>query len=105
FVNRQMSAGLQATVAYTWSHALDDSNGAFKTGTSSPGSRIFIENGAPNLHANYGSSDQDQRHVFVASTIYQLPVGRGKMFGKDMNRGLDEIVGGWQMNSIVTLAS
>lgn len=105
FINRQMAAGLQATVAYTWSHALDDSNGAFKTGTSNPGSRIFIENGAPNLRGNYASSDQDQRHVFVASTIYQLPVGRGKMFGKGMNRGLDEIVGGWQLNSIVTLAS
>lgn len=105
FVNRQMTAGLQATVAYTWSHALDDTNGAFSTGTTGAGKRIFIQNGAPNLRANYGNSDQDERHVFVASTIYQLPVGRGKMFGTDMNRALDEVVGGWQMNSIVTLAS
>jgi hypothetical protein len=105
FVNRQLTSGLQATVAYTWSHALDNSNGAFATGTGSAGSRIFIQNAGPNLLANYGSSDQDQRHVFVASTIYQLPFGRGKMFGTNMNHALDEVVGGWQLNSIVTLAS
>ncbi|RSL18693.1 TonB-dependent receptor-like protein [Edaphobacter aggregans] len=105
FVNRQLAAGLQATVAYTWSHGLDDSNGAFTTGTAGAGARIFIENGGPNLRANYGSSDLDQRHLFVASTIYQLPLGRGKMFGTNMNRALDEVVGGWQLNSIVTLES
>ncbi len=105
FLNRQMAKGLQTTVAYTWSHGLDNSNGAFNTGTSSAGARIFIENGGPNLRANYGSSDLDQRHIFVASTIYELPVGRGKMFGSNMNRALDEVIGGWQLNSIVSLAS
>ncbi len=105
FVNRQMSAGLMATVAYTWSYTLDNSNGAFKTGTSDAGTRIFMTQAGPNLLANYGSSDQDQRHVFTASALYQLPIGRGRMFGKNMNRALDEVIGGWQMNGIINLAS
>ncbi|MDP9050792.1 MAG: TonB-dependent receptor [Acidobacteriota bacterium] len=105
YVNRQMSAGLMATVAYTFSHSLDNSNGAFKTGTSDPGTRIFITPNGPNLLANYGSSDQDQRNVFTTSVLYDLPFGRGRTFGKNMNHALDEVIGGWQLNTIVSLAS
>jgi hypothetical protein len=57
------------------------------------------------MRANYGNSDQDQRHVFVLSSLYELPFGRGKMYGKNMNRGLDEVIGGWQINGIVNFAS
>jgi Carboxypeptidase regulatory-like domain len=105
YVNRRMAAGLMATVAYTYSHALDNSNGAFNTGTSAPGTRIFITPNGPYLLGNYGSSDQDQRQVFTGSALYDLPFGRGKMIGGNMNRMLDEIVGGWQLNGIISLAS
>ncbi len=105
FVNHQMSAGLQATVAYTWSHTLDNSNGAFNGGSAAPGARVFINQQGVNLASNYGNSDQDQRHVFVTSALYQLPFGRGKMFGANMNKGLDQVVGGWQVNGILDLAS
>ncbi len=106
YLNRSVGSSLLATVAYTWSHSRDNSNGAFSsgTGTSSSG-RIFITPDGPDLGANYGNSDQDQRNVFVASAVYSLPVGRGKIFGANMNRGLDEVLGGWQLNTIVTLDS
>jgi hypothetical protein len=105
FVNRQMTSGLQATVAYTYSHTLDNSNGAFAGGAAGAGSRVFITSQGANLLANYGNSDQDQRHVFVTSALYELPIGRGKMFGTNMNRGVDEVIGGWQLNGILNLAS
>ncbi len=109
FLNHRMSAGLQTTVAYTWSHTLDNSAGAFVGGTSpanNPESnRMFITSQGLNLHANYGNSDQDQRHVFVASALYELPFGRGRMFGANINRGVDEVLGGWQLNGIESLAT
>ena len=40
----------------------------------------------------------DRPHRFTLATVYQLPVGRGRMFGKEMNRFLDAVVGGWQLN-------
>lgn len=105
YLNRQMGS-LLATVAYTWSHARDNSNGAFSTGTSGAGTRTFVlPGGVPDLKDNYGNSDSDQRNVFVASAVYSLPFGRGKTFGAKMNRGLDQIVGGWQVNTVVTLDS
>ena len=105
FVNRQMSSGLQATVAYTYSHTLDNSNGAFNGGSAAPGARFFITSQGPDFAANYGNSDQDQRHVFVTSALYQLPFGRGRMFGSNINKGVDEALGGWQLNGILSLAS
>ncbi|QHN05324.1 TonB-dependent receptor [Granulicella sp. WH15] len=106
FLNRSVGSSLLATVAYTWSHTRDNSNGAFNTGTSGAGTRLFpLPSGAANLAANYGNSDNDQRNVFVASAVYSLPFGRGKMIGNKMNRALDEAVGGWQLNTVITLDS
>src|SRR5262249_49400943 len=40
----------------------------------------------------------DRPHRFTFSGIYELPIGRGKLIGENMNRVLDAIVGGWQLN-------
>ncbi len=45
----------------------------------------------------------DIRHSFTTSFNYELPFGRGKQFGSSMNRAADAVVGGWQMNGILTL--
>ncbi len=103
-VNRTVGNNLLITGAYTWSHTLDNSNGAFSTGTNGAGGRFFITNtGAPDFLANYGNSDQDQRNVFVASAVYTLPYGRGQKFGGGAPRILQETLGGWQTNAVVTL--
>jgi hypothetical protein len=54
---------------------------------------------------NYGNSDQDQRHTFVSSVVYNLPFGHGQQFGSHVSRLVDETVGGWQTNTIVTIDS
>jgi len=103
-LNRDVSKSLTATVAYTYSHTLDNSNGAFSTGTSGAGTRVFINSTGPNLYANYGNSDQDQRNVFVTSALYRLPFGRGQKFAHDIPVLMDELIGGWQINPLVTIA-
>lgn len=105
FLNSRMSHGLQYTAAYTWSHSLDNSNGAFNTGTNTPGNRLFILPNGPDFKDNYGNSDQDQRNVFVFSALAELPFGRGRRFGGNLPRALDEVVGGWQLNTITSLES
>ncbi|MBB5317356.1 TonB-dependent receptor [Tunturibacter empetritectus] len=106
YLDRHVGSSFLATVAYTWSHTRDNSSGAFSSGAGASSSgRIFITQQGVDLPANYGNSDQDQRNVFVASAVYSLPVGRDKMFGSNMSHALDEVVGGWQLNTIVTLDS
>jgi len=44
----------------------------------------------------------DAKLINVTNVVYELPVGRGRHFGKSMNPVLDDIVGGWQLNAINT---
>ncbi len=103
YLNHRLDHGVQLTGAYTWSHTVDDSNGAFSTGTSGPGALMFTTTSGLDLSANRGNSDQDQRQSFVFSALAELPFGRGKKFGANVSRPLDEVIGGWQLNSVVTL--
>jgi hypothetical protein len=104
-VNRNMGNNLLVTGAYTWSHTLDDSNGAFSTGTNGAGGRFFITPQGPSFLLNFGNSDQDQRQAFVSSAVYNLPYGHGQKFGGSAPRIVDETLGGWQLNAIVTVDS
>ena len=100
---RRMSHGLQYTLAYTWSHATDNSNGAFSINGNSP---IFVDaSGRVLLNQNKGNSDTDQRHAFVASSLYELPFGRGKQWGSNWSGVIDNILGGWQFNNIVSIGT
>jgi hypothetical protein len=54
----------------------------------------------PNL--DFARSDFDVGQRFVLSYVYELPVGRGKKFGSQMNRVADAAVGGWQWTGIAT---
>ena len=39
----------------------------------------------------------------MVSAVWDLPVGRGKYFGTNMNRVLDGAVGGWSVDAITTM--
>jgi hypothetical protein len=103
-LQRNMYKGLQLTAAYTWSHALDDGDGAVSTGTSDQG--IQIVNGVPAMSGSsgdYGNSDEDIRQNLSFSALGKLPFGRGRAFGQHLSRPLDYAIGGWQLNTIVHL--
>ena len=52
----------------------------------------------------YGPSDFNIPHRFVASILYSLPFGKGQHF---LNHGgiVNQVVGGWQVSTITTLQS
>jgi len=102
-LNRRLSHGLQYTASYTWSHATDNSNGAFSINGNSP---IFINSaGNVQLGPNKGNSDTDQRHAFILSSIYELPWGRNKQWGSNWSTWMDNALGGWQFNNIVSIGT
>jgi outer membrane receptor protein involved in Fe transport len=101
-LQKRLSHGLTFRSAYTWSHTIDNSNGAFSA--TGGGDRIFVDqNGNPLLSDNKGSSDQDIRQIFAFGSLYELPFGKGKEFGSGWSTTMDNILGGWQWNNIVTL--
>jgi hypothetical protein len=50
-------------------------------------------------------SAHDVPHSFALSALYELPVGRDRKFGASMPAAADAVLGGWQVATIVRLAS
>ena len=84
---------------YTWAKSLDDKSAAAGLGATNAFAGHMDDND-PRL--DYGPSDFDVPHRFVASYVYQLPLGRGKHFGSGMNKLADAAVGGWEVTGITT---
>ncbi len=93
-LNYRATRGLVFTSSYTWSHNIDDTDGYLGFYAVSP---LYVYNDA----VNKGNSSLDQRNIFVASALYDLPFGHGRSFGSSWNRGLELVAGGWQLNTIV----
>ncbi len=96
-LEKRFSHGLQLLTAYTWSHALANSNtplsGSSGLGSPDPG----------NFATQYSSASWDIRHSFTSAFTYDMPFGKGRKIGSNMNRIGDTIVGNWHFNGLVTL--
>jgi hypothetical protein len=93
------SSSIALVAVYTWAKSLDDKSAAAGVGSTNAFAGHMNEHD-PAL--DYGRSDFDVNHRFVTSLVYQLPVGRGRHFGANMNRAADLAVGGWQVTAITT---
>jgi len=99
-VNRRFSAGLTLRGVYTLSKVLDD--GDSLNATTSGGGPALASNPF-NLHSDWGLGTFDVRHVAVINASYALPVGHGKRLLGDVQGFANNLMGGWTVNSIVTL--
>jgi hypothetical protein len=98
-VRRRFAQGLQFDLNYTLSHAIDNQSSIVNT--------VFggLVCDIRNLRVCRGNADFDIRHLFNANFIYELPFGRGRMFGSDSGGALDAVIGGWTVTGIVTARS
>ena len=89
---------------YTLSKATDNSSAganSFITGLLSSGNPQALDN----LRAEHSISANDATHRMVLATIVEVPVGRTRWIGRDMNRFVDGVVGGWSISTILTFQS
>lgn len=94
-VSKSFSHGLSFLLSYTGSKQLDNYSGIENVG--------HITGGIQNIYnprAEYAVSSNDISRNLVISGIYDLPFGRGRMFGSHWNRAMDLVLGGWQVNGI-----
>lgn len=97
------TSSLAVTAVYTWAKSMDDKSAAAGVGASGAGYQGFMDNHNPQL--DYGPSDFDVNQRFVASYVYDLPIGRGKKILGTANRAADILVGGWELTGITTFQS
>jgi hypothetical protein len=94
-INKRFSNGLSLSANYTFAKNLGTADGLVG-GT--------VQN-IYDIGSTRGSVSPDLRHRFVASYIYELPVGKGRPFMKNAARPVDAVLGGWQLSGIVTAQS
>jgi hypothetical protein len=102
-LEKRFVKGLSVLASYTWAHAIDDSPGGICSNGASARDCGFDNPLRPEL--DRGNADTDVRHRFTFADVWDLPIGRGRRYGTDMNRGVDAVVGGWQFNNIVVWQS
>jgi hypothetical protein len=89
-VNRRMRGGLLLAGSYVWSKAEEE-------GESHQNSY--------DVAASRSVASYDIPHRLVMSGLYELPFGRGRRFGTSTPLLLDAVLGGWQINGILTVQS
>ncbi|MBT9330114.1 TonB-dependent receptor [Paracidobacterium acidisoli] len=93
--------GLTLISAYTWSHDIDDiTNSGLSVGNNGRASYPYQQ-----LTLQHGNSDWDIADRWVTAFQYDLPFGRGRAFGSNLNRVADAFLGGWQTGGILTVES
>jgi hypothetical protein len=97
-IRQRLGSSLTWDLNYTWSHSFDDASG-LQSEQNFGGDSLILN--PIRQHDNYVTSSFDEKHVINLSAIYQLPFGKGKRFGKDVNRTLDTFIGGWQLSGIL----
>jgi hypothetical protein len=87
-VNQRPAHGLTVLAHYTYAKAYDN-DGTY----------------VANYSTTWGRSDFNRDSVLVIAPIYELPFGRGKQFLGNINRATDLLVGGWQINTALTVGT
>ena len=100
-LQKRFSSGLEYQLAYTWSHGMSDSIGYYGDGGQSGSQSAYWQN-LFCQRCEWSPTYFDLRHNFVASFVYELPLGKGKKFGSSWNRAVDSFLGGWQLGGIFT---
>ena len=101
-LTKRFTNGVSIISGYTWSKLMSDiSDGLWNNYGSGAGSfRSWYC-----VRCEHSVSSYDVPHRFTFTATGELPFGKGKRFGSSWNGFVNAILGGWQANGILTLAS
>ena len=97
-LRKQLSRGLMANFAYTWSHMLGT-----QTNVTDSGAGVTWMT-TRDARLSYREPAFDHRHNITTYWTYDLPMGPGRWFSPS-NRILSHIVGNWQIGAIYKFIS
>lgn len=96
---KRMSGGVSVLVSYTWSKLISNVNA--QNAPIGPTDNTGVQN-YYDLRAERAVSELDQTHNLVANAVYELPIGRGKFFLRDVGNWSNALIGGWKLTGILT---
>ncbi|MFL6228741.1 MAG: hypothetical protein ACJ741_08180, partial [Pyrinomonadaceae bacterium] len=95
-IRERLGNSLTMDFNYTFSKSMDDASGLQTSG--SYGSAFILN--PLRQHDNYSVSDFDVRHIVNFNSVWQLPVGHGRLLFDTTNKVVNGVLGGWQLSSI-----
>ena len=96
-VEKHMRQGLQFMVSYTNAKSIDDASMSTSTGWIGGFGEMRDPN---NRKLERSLSEWDIPQVFQVSYIWQVPYGKGKHFGGNVNSVVNGFLGGWQTSGM-----
>jgi hypothetical protein len=100
-LQKQMSHGLQYQLSYTYSKCMSNSTGYYGAWNNALSASAYWQN-IYDPKAEWAPCYYDATHILSAYAVYELPLGRGKALGKDLNKVLNTVVGGWSVSPILS---
>jgi len=100
---KRFAKGLSVIAGYTWSKLMSDVSDGLWNDSSHNGSGAYRSWYC--VRCEHSPSSYDVPHRLTVSAVGELPFGKGKIIGSKWNSVVNGILGGWQSNGILTLAS
>ena len=94
---KRFSQGLGFMGTYTFSRNINTGGDGFNS-SASPQDPTCIE-------CDRSLSTFHRKNLFAMGFIYELPFGKGKPYGADLSGAANHILGGWQVNGIISASS
>ena len=96
---KRASHGLTFKANYTFAKVIDLNSAILAPSGGNEPPDLFSPY---NLSLNRGPASYSINHQFNANFSYQLPFGSGQRFGSGASGVVNQLIGGWQWNGIVT---
>src|SRR5436190_2313355 len=104
-LRRRFSSGLGLSMAYTYGKSIDNQS-VDPVGASSGGGLSTTNSRTPtdirNFRLERARSDFDRTQVLQAASVWELPIGKGRHFLNSSHGIVNQVLGGWTINSIYT---
>jgi len=104
-LRRRFASGLGVSMAYTFAKSIDNQS-VDPVGSSSGGGLTNTVSRAPvdirDFRLERGRSDFDRTHILQGATVWEVPVGKGQRFLGSSHGIVNQLLGGWTINTIFT---
>lgn len=97
-LHKNAGYGLQFDLNYTFQHSIDNVSLPANSIASNTGVGFICDIARP--RECRGNSDFDVTNMLNGNFIYELPFGRGRMFGSSMPIWANEALGGWEISGL-----